>query len=59
MDRSGSQRGAVDLYRVDAQGVTEFGPDHGRTNDRVESLFADEEGGCGWARRTHGLFRYA
>ena len=32
------------LYRVDSRGVTEFGPDHGLTNDRVESLFADEEG---------------
>ena len=32
------------LYRVDSHGVTEFGPDHGLTNDRVESLFADEEG---------------
>ena len=32
------------LYRVDSHGVTEFGPDHGWTNDRVESLFADEEG---------------
>jgi signal transduction histidine kinase len=47
------------LYRVDSHGVTEFGRDHGRTNDRVESLFADEEGQMWVGTSNGGLFRYS
>jgi signal transduction histidine kinase/ligand-binding sensor domain-containing protein len=47
------------LYRVDSHGVTEFGPDHGLTDDRVESLFADEEGRMWVGTLNDGLFRYS
>ena len=48
-----------ELYRVDAHGVTEFGPEHGWTNDRAASLFADEEGWIWVGTTNDGLFRYA
>jgi signal transduction histidine kinase/ligand-binding sensor domain-containing protein len=47
------------LYRIDVHGVTEFGSDHGFTNDRAESLFADEEGRMWVGTGNDGLFRYA
>jgi signal transduction histidine kinase/ligand-binding sensor domain-containing protein len=47
------------LYRVDSSGVTEFGPDHGLTNDRVLSLSADEEGRMWVGTSQNGLFRYS
>ena len=47
------------LYRLDSRGVTEFGPDQGLTNDRVLSLFADEEGRVWVGTSQNGLFRYS
>ena len=47
------------LYRVDSHGVTEFGSDHGWQNDRVESLFADEEGRMWVGTSNDGVFRYS
>lgn len=47
------------LYRIDALGVTEFGADHGWTNDRGASLLADDEGWMWVGTTNDGLFRYA
>jgi signal transduction histidine kinase/ligand-binding sensor domain-containing protein len=47
------------LYRVDSHDVTKFGPDHGFTTDRAESLFADEEGRMWAGTSNDGLFRYS
>jgi signal transduction histidine kinase/ligand-binding sensor domain-containing protein len=47
------------LYRADSHGVTEFGPDHGWVNDRVESLFADEEGRMLAGTSQNGVLRYS
>ena len=47
------------LYRLDSRGVTEFGPDQGLTNDRVLSLFADEESRMWVGTSQNGLFRYS
>ena len=47
------------LYRLDSRGVIEFGPDQGLTNDRVLSLFADEEGRMWVGTSQNGLFRYS
>jgi signal transduction histidine kinase/ligand-binding sensor domain-containing protein len=47
------------LYRVDSHGVTEFGHDHGWTNNRAESMGADEEGRMWVGTSRDGLFRYA
>jgi signal transduction histidine kinase/ligand-binding sensor domain-containing protein len=47
------------LYRVDARGVTEFGPGYGLPNDRVEALFADEERRMLVGTSQSGLFRYS
>jgi signal transduction histidine kinase/ligand-binding sensor domain-containing protein len=47
------------LYRVDSHGMTEFRPDHGWTNDRAQSLFADDEGRMWVGTTNDGLFRYS
>ena len=47
------------LFRIDSRGVTEFGPDHGLTNDRVLSLLADEEGRMWVGTSQNGVFRYS
>jgi len=44
------------LYRVDSRDVTEFGPAYGLANDRVESLFTDEEGRMLVGTSQNGLF---
>jgi signal transduction histidine kinase/ligand-binding sensor domain-containing protein len=46
------------LFRLDSRGVTDFGPDQGLTNDRVVSLFADDEGRMWAGTSQSGLFRY-
>lgn len=53
----GAMSGA--LYRVDGHGVTDMGPGQGFTNDRAESLFADEAGRMWVGTGNEGLFRYA
>ena len=47
------------LYRVDAHGMTRFGPDSGLTNDRVETLFVGEDARIWLGTSTAGVFRYA
>jgi signal transduction histidine kinase/ligand-binding sensor domain-containing protein len=47
------------LYRIDADGMTQFGPEHGLTNNGVTAIFARDDGVVWVGTYGAGLFRYS